>query len=75
MSDYVDGDLSPRARRRLEAHAVFCPECGPMLRALLTIVHGLGDLPGPHHEPIAPAVIDRLRRESDEPSDRVVRMR
>jgi anti-sigma factor RsiW len=75
MSDYIDGDLSPRARRRLEAHAVFCPECGPVLRALLTIVDGLGNLPGPQHEPIAPGVIERVRLESGEPPDRVVRMR
>jgi anti-sigma factor RsiW len=75
MSDYVDGDLSPGARHRLEAHAVFCPECGPMLRALLRIVHGLGSLPGPSHDPIAPRVIERLRRETGEPPDRVVQIR
>jgi anti-sigma factor RsiW len=75
MSDYIDGDMKPRARRRLEAHAVFCPECGPLLRTLLTIVHGLAVLPRPLHEPIAPAVIERLRRESDEPPERVVQMR
>ena len=34
LSDFVDGDLSPRGRRRLERHAGICPEC---YHALVTL--------------------------------------
>jgi anti-sigma factor RsiW len=34
MSDYVDGELSPRRRQRIERRAERCPECGPLRRTL-----------------------------------------
>ena len=61
MSDYVDGELSPRQRRRIERHADLCPECGPLRRALLRLTVALGDLRSPADLSIAPTVIRRLR--------------
>lgn len=42
LSHYVEGDLSRRARRRLELHAEDCPDCSRgirAIRALLRVMH------------------------------------
>jgi anti-sigma factor RsiW len=42
LSHYVEGDLSWRARRRLELHAEECPDCNRgirAVRALLRLMH------------------------------------
>ena len=61
LSHYVEGDLSPWARRRLELHAEECPDCSRgirALRALLRLIHGSADAVGVR----APATIyDRVR--------------
>jgi len=61
LSHYVEGDLSSRARRRLDRHARDCADCGRGLRAmraLVRAVHGLDALAGAR----APATIfDRVR--------------
>jgi len=61
LSHYVEGDLSPRARRRLDRHARDCADCGRgirAMRALLYAVQGLDGLAGVR----APATIfDRVR--------------
>ena len=61
MSAYVDGDLSPSQRQRLERHADLCPECGPLRRALPWLAVELRDLRRPADHSIAPEVIDNLR--------------
>jgi anti-sigma factor RsiW len=38
MSEYVDGELSTRQRRRIGRHADECPECGPLRRSLTRLV-------------------------------------
>jgi anti-sigma factor RsiW len=61
LSHYVEGDLSPRARSRLDRHARDCAECGRglrALRALLHLVRGL-DRPAPVRAPVA--IFDRIR--------------
>jgi len=63
LSDYVDDELRPGKRRRLERHAHICPECGPMLRALTVTVFRLRQLRFRRHESVAPRVIERLRAE------------
>ena len=61
LSHYVEGDLRPRARRRLERHALGCVDCGRGIRAMRALVYsvqGLDGLGGVH----APATIfDRVR--------------
>jgi anti-sigma factor RsiW len=44
MSDYVEGELSPRQERRLAGHERLCPECARLiatLEALLMILPSL----------------------------------
>jgi anti-sigma factor RsiW len=61
LSHYVEGDLSSRARRRLEMHAHECPECSRgirAVRALLRLLHSSGD----RSDLRAPAgIFDRVR--------------
>jgi hypothetical protein len=47
LSHYVEGDLSPRSRRRLERHARDCVDCGQGIRAMRALVYALGGLGGP----------------------------
>jgi anti-sigma factor RsiW len=61
MSEYVDDELSPRQRRRIERHADLCPECGPLRRALLRLTAALRDLRSPPDPSITATVIRRLR--------------
>lgn len=61
MSDYVDGEMSPRQQRRLERHAAVCPECGPLRRALRWLVIELQELRWRPSSSVAPAVVARLR--------------
>jgi anti-sigma factor RsiW len=63
LSAYVDGELSPRQRRRLERHAARCPDCTGTLRSLLRVIHALRTLPRPPDGQVADRVVARLRRE------------
>lgn len=64
LSDYVDHELRPAQRRRVERHAAICPECWPALRGLLIVVQALRGLARYPTHSVAPAVVDRLRHES-----------
>ena len=61
LSHYVEGDLRPHARRRLDRHARGCTDCGRGIRAMRALVYaaqGLGGLAGIR----APATLfDRVR--------------
>jgi len=61
LSHYVEGELRPRARRRLDRHAHGCADCDRgirAMRALVYVVQGLDGLGGVR----APATIfDRVR--------------
>lgn len=63
LSGYVDDELRPVERRRLERHADVCPECGPLLRALAGTVFRLRQLRLREVSPVAAKVIERLRVE------------
>jgi hypothetical protein len=64
LSHYVEGDMSWRARRRLELHAEECPECSlgiRALRSLLRLLHGSVD----RSDTRVPATIfDRVRADA-----------
>jgi Putative zinc-finger len=67
LSHYVEGDMSWRARRRLELHAEDCPDCSlgiRAVRALLRLLGGSGESPEAH----APAgIFDRVRADAARP--------
>ena len=69
LSHYVEGDLRPRARRRLARHAQGCADCGRGIRAMRALVYAVQGLDG-HAGLAAPAaVFDRARRaEADGPA-------
>ena len=66
LSAYLDSELSPDDRRRLEAHAGICPECGRMLATLRRTLEGLRGLSRDPAPPagLADSVIERLRGQS-----------
>jgi anti-sigma factor RsiW len=66
MSAYLDGELAPRARARLDRHAEECPECRGVLHSLRRMLGLLQGLPPARPWPdatenIAGAVRRRLR--------------
>jgi anti-sigma factor RsiW len=63
FSVYLDGELGANERERLEQHVHWCPECRRMLESLRRTLKGLMMLRSTPEETIAPAIIDRLRRE------------
>ena len=63
MSAYLDDELRPDERRRLEEHVHWCPQCRHMLETLrLTLAELMGLRTAPETS-VAPGVIERLRRE------------
>ena len=63
LSEYLDEDLSPNERERLEAHVGICPHCRRVLRTLRRTLESLVELPVEPHPSVAEGVIERLRRE------------
>lgn len=57
MSDYIDGDLDPGGRQRIERHSRDCPECDELLRGLQAIVQELGGMRGHAGHSVAAAVL------------------
>ena len=62
-SDYLDGELSDDARRRVERHTSVCPQCRAVLASLRRMLDTLPRLAAPPRESVANGVIDRLRRD------------
>jgi anti-sigma factor RsiW len=63
LSDYLDDDLSPLERRRVEDHVGICPHCRRVLRTLKRTLESLTDLRRGGRPGLADSVVDRLRRE------------
>ena len=61
LSHYVDGELSPHGRRRLERHARDCPDCGRAIRAMRALVHAIQGLGGPAGVRAPATIFDRVR--------------
>ena len=67
MSEYLDDELAPRERARLERHAHDCPECERLLAGLRAVVHGLGRLSTPAGGPGAARIAAAVRGRLGEP--------
>ncbi|MBA3264376.1 MAG: zf-HC2 domain-containing protein [Thermoleophilaceae bacterium] len=63
LSEYLDQDLSPAERERVEEHVSICPHCRRVLRTLRRTLESLMDLHGEPRPGLADGVIDRLRGE------------
>jgi anti-sigma factor RsiW len=63
LSDYLDDDLSPDERERIEDHVSVCPHCRRVLRTLRRTLESLMQLPTEPRPSVADGVIERLRRE------------
>jgi anti-sigma factor RsiW len=61
LSHYIDGDLHPRARRRLDRHARDCVDCGRGIRATRTLVYAVQGLGGPAGVRAPATIFDRVR--------------
>jgi hypothetical protein len=61
LSHYVEGDLRPRARRRLDRHARGCVDCGRGIRAMRALVYAVQGLDGLAGISAPATVFDRVR--------------
>jgi anti-sigma factor RsiW len=68
LSDFVDGDLSPRGRRRLERHVGICPECYRALVTLQRMLDRLHQLPRPAAREM-PGIVSGVRRRLNEQAE------
>jgi anti-sigma factor RsiW len=66
LSDYIDGDLDPGKRDRVERHVGMCPQCRHLLETLKRTVAALMGLRGDPTGEVADSVIGRLRAEEAE---------
>jgi anti-sigma factor RsiW len=66
LSEYVDGELGPRGRARVERHVHLCPDCWRLLATLKRTLAGLMGLRNEGSgDDIADTVIARLRAEGE----------
>jgi len=69
LSDYLQRDLDPEDRSRIETHLEACGPCGSELRELRATVSLLRSLPEPGHPPgLAEAVMARVARDARGPA-------
>lgn len=73
LSAYVDGELAPPERQRVERHLVECENCGRTRRALIRVLAGLGSLRASPRRDVTRGAIERLRREESHERDGKVR--
>jgi anti-sigma factor RsiW len=70
-SQYLDAELAPDDRQRVERHTEDCPQCRELLRSLRALIGALAtigsDVPQPVAKAVAAAVHSRL---SERPPDR-----
>ncbi len=60
-SDYLEGELGARGRRRVERHTHLCPSCHRLIEGLRTTLAALRGLRPQPRTGLADGVIDRLR--------------
>ena len=61
LSHYVEGDLTSRARRRLDRHARDCVDCERGVRAMRALVSAVGALDGLAGVRAPGTIFDRVR--------------
>ena len=61
LSHYVEGDLRPSARRRLDRHARGCMDCGRGIRAMRALVYTVQGLDGLAGIRAPATIVDRVR--------------
>ena len=64
LSEYLDRELAPGERERVEAHVGICPHCSRVLATLRRTLEGLHLLRAQPEPGLADGVIERLRDES-----------
>ena len=67
MSDYLDDELAPGRRGRMERHMRDCPECDRLLAGLRAVIRGLGRLPAPGDGADPARIAALVRGRLDEP--------
>lgn len=68
LSPYLEGELDPKERARLDEHLRGCADCARALSELRTTVALLRDLPDPEPPSIAPAVMARIENGEAQPA-------
>ena len=61
LSHFAEGDLSPRARRRLERHAEGCADCGRGIRAMYALLRLIPGIEGSDTVRAPAGIFDRVR--------------
>ena len=69
MSEYVDGELGPRGRARIERHKEECAECRGLCNILRRMLDALHGLPRPRERVDANAMVAAVRRRLHEPTE------
>jgi anti-sigma factor RsiW len=70
MSDYLDGDLRPPERVRMERHLSECVECRQLIAGLRLVVDAMHRLPTPGLGPDPVQLAGAVRVRLDEPPAR-----
>ena len=70
VTDYLDGSLSRRDRRRLRSHLKGCPNCSRYLEQIRMTIRLVGHVDPEELDPDArDDLVELYRRYRDEPSD------
>jgi predicted anti-sigma-YlaC factor YlaD len=73
LSDYVEGELDERLRRRVARHLRMCRRCRAVWQALIATMEGLralGAVQPPPQPALADSVVARIRAEEGDGSRR-----
>ncbi len=68
LSDYAEGELQPRPRRRVVRHLLMCRRCRAVLRSLKATIAGLNAIGPAEPAPdptLADSVVARIRGKQD----------
>jgi anti-sigma factor RsiW len=67
MSAFIDRELAPGRRRRMEHHLDRCPECRSLLHGLRRMLDALSALPAPRDTPEPLSIAASVRVRLDQP--------